>query len=109
MPYTIILQDHIIASANKRIIRITQKHGIELPTSVTQDKKLDEKNGNNLWMNAVNRETENLKVVFEILEDEAKIPVGHNKAYDHLVFDVHIDLERKIRWVKDGHMTPELE
>ena len=54
-------------------------------------------------MDAINREMENLKVAFDILEDGAKIPVGYHKASGHLVFDVRMTLERKARLVKDGH------
>ena len=43
---TICRRDHIISGFNKRISTVTHKHGVELPTSFTQDEKLDEKNGN---------------------------------------------------------------
>ena len=80
-----------------------------MPTSDSHAKKLNEKNGNILWMDAINGDIEKLKVAFDILEDEAKIPVGYNKASGHLVFDVRVTLERKYRWVEDGHRTPEHE
>ena len=89
--------------------RTTNKCGVELPTSVAHVKKLDKKNDNTLWMDTINREMENLKFVFDILEDGSKIPVGYNKASGHLVFDVRMTLERKARWVKDSHKTPEPE
>ena len=57
----------------------------------------------------MNRELENLKVAFDVLEDGAKILVGFNKASGHLVIDYRMTLERKSLWVKDGHRTPELE
>ena len=60
-------------------------------------------------MDAINRETENLKVAFDILEDGVKILVGYNKASGHVVFDVHMTLEWKAWWIKDGHKTPEPE
>ena len=50
---------------------------------------------------------ENLKVAFDILEDDKPTPHGYTKASGHLVFDVRMTLERKARWVKDGHRTPE--
>ena len=56
--------------------RFTNKHGVELPTALAHDKMLDEKNGNTLWIDAINREIENLKVAFDIIEDGAKIPVS---------------------------------
>ena len=75
----------------------------DLLTSVSQSKKLDEKNRNTLCTDAIKRETTNLKVSFEILEDRAKIPFGRNKASSNLVFDARITLERKSHWVKDGN------
>ena len=60
-------------------------------------------------MDAISKEIENLKVAFDVLEDGAKIPVGHTKASGYLVFDVRMALERKARWVKDSHRTPETE
>ena len=109
VPYTLRRRDRIIAGLNKRISRVTHKYGVELPTSVDEARRLDLKNGNTLWMDAINKEMENLKVAFDILEDGAKPPVGYNKASGHLVFDVRMTLERKARWVKDGHKTPEPE
>ena len=46
-----------------------------------------------MWIDAINMEMENLKVDIDILEDGAKIPVGHDKASGHLVFDIRIALE----------------
>jgi len=107
VPYTLRRRDRIIAGINTRIRKVTHKYGVELPTSVDEARKLDQKNGNTLWTDAINKEMENLKVAFDILEDGAKPPVGYNKASGHLVFDVRMTLERKARWVKDGHKTPE--
>ena len=60
-------------------------------------------------MGVMNREIEHLKNSFEFLEDEDKIPVSHNEASSHLVFDALVTLERKDRWVKDRHVTSNLE
>ena len=68
---------------------------------------MDEKNGNTIWRDALNKEINNLKVAFDILEDGEELPPGYTKASGHLVFDVRMTLERKARWVKDGHKTPE--
>ena len=106
MSCTLRRRDRIIASVNKRISRFTHEHGVELPTSVAYAKKLDENNGNTLWMDAIDRDIGNLKVVFDILEDGAKILVSYDKASGHLVFDIRMKIYWKARWVKDGHRTP---
>ena len=77
------------------MIKVKHKHGVELPTLIVQTKKLDEKNVNNLSTNVTNQEMQNLKGFFEILEDGDKIPIGHNEASDHLVFDARVILELK--------------
>ena len=45
----------MIAGVTKRVRRFTNKHGAELPTSVTHNKRLYEMNGNTLWMDTVKR------------------------------------------------------
>ena len=47
-----------------------------------------------------------LKVAFDVLEENQDLPEGYTKASGHIVFDVKMTLERKARWVKDGHKTP---
>ena len=80
-----------------RTSKVTHKHGFELLTSVSHTKKLDEKNCSPLWIDEINREIENLKNVFDVLEDEAKIPVSCNKSSNHLVLDARMTLEFKSR------------
>ena len=47
-----------------------------------------------------------MRVAFDILPIHSKAPVGYTKSSGHLVFDVQrMTLERKARWVKDGHRT----
>ena len=60
-------------------------------------------------MNAINREMENLKVAFDVLDDRSKISVCYNKASGYFLFDVCMKLERKYLWVKDAYETPDLE
>ena len=52
---------------------------------------------------------ENLKVAFDIKPEGSRPPVNYTLAKGHLIFDVRMTLERKARWVKDGHKTPILE
>ena len=47
----------------------------------------------------------NLQVAFDILEDRRSLPPGYTKSSGHIIFDVRMTLERKTRWVKDGHKT----
>ena len=109
VPFTLRKRDTIISAIKARVKRVTHKYGVEIPRTVAEALKLDEINGNSYWRDAINREMMNLKVAFDILEDEVPMTPGYSKASGHIVFDVRMTLERKARWVKDGHKTPEPE
>ena len=85
----------------------THKYGIEIPRSIKDAKRLDEKNGNTLWMDALAKEMMNVSVAFNILPKGESAPAGYKKASGHLVWDLKMDFTRKARWVKDGHRTPD--
>ena len=48
-------------------------------------------------------------VAFKILQDGEHITVGYKKSSGHLIFDVNMDFTWKAWWVKNGHLTPDLE
>ena len=109
VPYTLRRRDRIIAGVNSRVRRTTHKYGIEVPRTVEEALRIDRANGDNYWRKAIEKEMENLKVAFDILPEGSKPPPGYKPSSGHLVFDVRMTLERKARWVKDGHKTPEPE
>ena len=109
VPFTLRKRDRIISAVNSRVKKQSHKYGVEVPLSLKHAFEMDEQNGNTLWRDAVNKEMGNLKVAFDIRHKEPKPPPGFEKASGHLVFDVRMTLERKARWVKDGHRTPEPE
>ena len=88
-------------------MRTTHKYGIEIPTSVDHAMEIDRKNGNTMWKDALALEMFNVGVAFEILEERQMAPPGWNKASGHLIWDVKMDFTRKMRWVLDGHKTPD--
>ena len=109
VPYTLRKRDSIISAVNARVKRVTHKYGVEIPRTVKEAYLLDERNGNTIWRDAINKEMGNLKVAFDILDVSDALPIGWTKSSGHMVFDVRMTLERKARWVKDGHKTPEPE
>ena len=48
-------------------------------------------------------------VAFKILQDGELIPVGYKKSSGHMIFDIKMNFTRKARWVKNGHLTPDIE
>ena len=106
-PFTLRKRDRIISAVKSRTVRVSHNYGIEIPRSISEAFRLDEKNRDTFWRDAVNKEMENLKVAFDILPEGKEPPPAYRKATGHLIFDVRMTLERKARWVKDGHRTPE--
>jgi hypothetical protein len=107
VPFTLRKRDRIISAVKARVKRVSHKYGIEIPRTINDALKLDEKNKDTFWRDAINKEMENLKVAFDILPEGKHVPPGFTKASGHIIFDVRMTLERKARWVKDGHRTPE--
>ena len=109
VPNTIRRRNAILSAVKARFRKKTHKYGIEIPTSVEHARKLDEENGNTLWMDALNKEMYNVGIAFEILEDGKTAPKGWTKVTGHLVWDVKMDFTRKARWVLDGHKQADPE
>jgi hypothetical protein len=105
VPFTLKCRNRIIAAVNNRYVRKTHKFGIEMPKSVKAALAIDERNGNKLWFEAINKEMKNVKVAFNILEEEESIPVGYKFIPCHMIFDVKMDFSRKARYVAGGHTT----
>ena len=58
--YTPKRRDGIIAAVNKGYHKQTHKFGIQVPKTVLKAQKLDQANGNTLWMDAVDLEMKNV-------------------------------------------------
>ena len=70
----------IIASIKKwqaTYLKRSHKFGIELPKTVEQTLALDAKNRYPLWADAIFKETENVRVAFEVLPDGNSVSTGH--------------------------------
>ena len=80
--HTLKKRDAIIASVRKRITQTTHKYGIEIPTSWDHAVKIDRKNNNRLWRDAVAKEMKNVGVAFDVLESHQNVPVGWTKRLD---------------------------
>ena len=83
----------------------THKYGIEFTTSMDHTKRIDASNGDRFWQDTIDKEMDNVVVVFEILDEVKPAPVGWTEASGSLVFDVKMDFTRNSRWVKDVPRT----
>ena len=81
------------------------KYGILVPSTVDEALRLDKKNNNTLWADAMDKEMKNARIAFELLPRDEKPPPGHKKITCHMNFEVKMDLRRKARYVAGGHLT----
>ena len=108
VPYTLRKREVILAAVKNRIRRTEHNYGVEIPRDVEHAHKIDARNGNTLWRDALKKEMYNVRVAFEILDEGVHVPHGWKQVTGHLVWDVKMDFTRKARWVLDGHKTPDL-
>jgi hypothetical protein len=97
-------RDRIIKKVKSRYWKRTHKFGIELPKTVAEALKVDRDTGTNFWRKAVDKETKNVMPAFEF-RDDSQVPVGYKHIDCHMIFDVKLDLTRKVRYVAGGHQT----
>ena len=103
VPHTIKKRNRIIKMVQHRTVKRKLKFGVEVPQTVKEAQELDNKNGNSLWAEAINKELKNVIVAFKLLDQDAKAPAGSTKIPYHIIFDVRFDLTRKARLVAGGH------
>ena len=68
--YTQRNRDNIISAVKLRIHKSLHKYGMEFPTYVKQAKHIDEKNGNQVWKNAIKNKWGMLMLIFKFLTME---------------------------------------
>jgi hypothetical protein len=105
VPYTLRKRTAIVSAVKACARKITHKYGMEVPQNVDHAHEIDKKNGNTLWGDSLKKEMHNVGIAFEILQPPRLVPPGWHKTSGHIIFDVKMSLERKSRWVLDGHLT----
>lgn len=85
------------------------KYGFEIPRNYEHAMRLDERNKNTRWKDAVALELTQIDE-YKTFRDlghhtKAQPPAGYKKIRVHFVFDVKHDGRHKARLVADGHLT----
>ena len=76
-----------------------------MPKTVKEAAKLDAKNGDTNWMDAISKEMTNVRVAFDILKYGDCVHIGHKQINCHLIYDLKMEeFRRKARLVAGGHM-----
>ena len=96
--------DQIIAKVKSQYWRRMHKYGICLPHMIEEVYKIDEDTGTDFWHKALEKEMKNVMPAFEFIDGD-KVPIGYTPFDCHLVFDIKMSLQRKVRLVAGGHQT----
>ena len=85
------------------------KYGYEIPRTYEQAIRLDNKNGNTLWADAIKLELQQISDYNTFIDKghhtKTRPPPGYKKIRVHFVVDVKHDGRHKARLVADGHLT----
>ena len=106
MTYTPRKRDITISATKYRIINTTPQNGIVITTNVEHAYKIDKRNHNWFWRDTLENEMHNVRISFEILNNNTSTSVGWKKFTGHLIFNVNMEFSQKTWWVLDGHNTP---
>ena len=83
----------------------THECGMQIPTSEEHAHVIDKENGDDFWMNAIEKEIHDMRIAFEIIEHDTGLPMEWKSMTGHLAFDIKMDFTRKARWALHGHAT----
>ena len=103
--YTLKKQDHIISKVKAHFLNNSHKFGVEVPTSVGEAYRLDQKNNNTLWRDAIKKEMTNVAVGFHILDHGEEDPAWYEQTNCNLIFYFKMYFRRKAWFVAGGHTT----
>ena len=79
--------NRIIKKVKSRYWAKSHKFGIELPKTVEEALRIDERMGTNFWMKAIRAEMKNVMPTFEFNDDNV-IPAFYKKISCHMIFDI---------------------
>jgi hypothetical protein len=106
VPHVLNKRNRIIAAVTKRYHKRTNKFGIEVPKSWDNCIILDKENGNTLWQDPVRKEMKNVRIAFQVLNEDGDFPLTYQEIRCHMIFDVKMeDFRRKACFVAGEHTT----
>ena len=91
VPHVIKNRAHKIYLVKKRSARYLMKNhkfGVELPKSAKHALELDKKNCNTYWSDAIAKEINNVRVAFQILDEDKPVQIGYKFIHCHMIFDI---------------------
>ena len=114
-PYVLKKRKRIISKVKSKYWIKTHKFGIFILKDVKSAKAEDTRNGNTLWWDAICKEMKNIRIAFELYDEDVSIhdaikelkSKGFQQIDCHIIFDVEMgeSFRRKARMVAGDHKT----
>ena len=79
-PYTLRKRNQVVSKVTARVKKKSHRYGVQILRSVKDAYDLDERNRNNHWRNAIQKEMQNVAIVFKIMDDDEALPPGYKPA-----------------------------
>ena len=94
----------IISKLKTKYWERTHKYGIRIPRDTIEAKRLDNENGNTLWMDAIRLELKNVRIAFEEYHGNPNELLGYQRIECHMIYDVKLseNFRRKARYAAGG-------
>jgi hypothetical protein len=106
VPHVLKKRNRTIAAVTNKYHKRTHKFGIQVPKTWGEAVKLNKKNGNTLWQDAIRKDMNNVLIVLKVLNDEEDIPQNYQEIRRHMIFDEKMEyFHRNARFVAGGHTT----
>jgi Reverse transcriptase (RNA-dependent DNA polymerase) len=104
VPHVMSKRAQIVAKVKTKYWQKTYKYGIEIPKSIAEARRINAKNGNTLWWDAICQEMKNAMIAFIPWTGE-KPPVGHKQIQCHFIFYLKLgeNFRHKARYVAQGN------
>ena len=105
VPYTMKKASAISKAVISCLYASKTKVGIKIPNSLAKCIEFDKENRNRYWQTAHQKESDTVRIAFEILEGKHQIPSDYTEAKGFMCCDLKLDFTRKACWVKAGNLT----
>ena len=102
VPYVRKHQKLIISKVKSKYWLKTQKFGIRIPKTVEEALEIDQKNGDTLWRDAIDKEMMNVRPAFHIHDSDPKdLAPGYQKICCHMIFNIKLSENFRCKATKD--------
>ena len=107
-PHTLKKRDNIISKVVLRTKKKSHKYRIEVPCGVRHALELDKNNGNTLWADTIDLEMGEVRVAFDVRQQNTTVRPNYEYLSCYMVFDVKMDFTCKARFVANSVKTRDL-